>query len=65
MSKTEALLLIGLGFSIAALLALFIGRLMWSIAIRLGSRRMQSQVPSTVAELHTERDRLRAVYPPR
>ena len=62
MSQTETLLLIGMGFSLAALLALFIGRLMWSFAIRLGARRMQRQVPSTVAELHTERDRLRAEY---
>ena len=62
MSQTETLLLIGLGFSLAALLALFIGRLMWPFAIRLGARRMQRQVPSTVAELHTERDRLRAEY---
>ncbi len=62
MSQTETLLLIGLGFSLAALLALFIGRLLWPFAMRLGARRMQRQVPSTVAELHTERDRLRAEY---
>lgn len=62
MSQTETLLLIVLGFSLAALIALFIGRFMWSLAIRLGSRRMQRQVPATVAELHTERNQLRAEY---
>lgn len=62
MSQTETLLLVVLGFALASLLALFIGRFAWNIAIRLGSRRMQKQVPSTVKELQTERDRLRAEY---
>lgn len=62
MSQTETLLLVVLGFALASLLALFIGRFAWRIAIRLGSRRMQKQVPSTVKELQTERDRLRADY---
>jgi chromosome segregation ATPase len=42
--------------------ALFLGRLAWQIALRLGARRMQRQVPTTVAELQAERDRLRAEY---
>ncbi len=62
MFQTETLLLLVLGFSLAALIALFVGRLLWSMAIRIGSRRMQSQIPSTAGELHTERDRLRAEY---
>ncbi len=62
MSQTETLLLVVLGFSLAALIFLFVGRFLWSLALRLGSRRMQRQVPSTVAELHGERDRLRAEY---
>lgn len=62
MSQTETLLLVVLGFSLAALIFLFVGRFLWSLALRLGSRRMQRQVPSTVAELHGERDRLRADY---
>lgn len=62
MSQTETLLLVVLGFSLAALLFLFIGRVLWSLALRIGARRMQRQVPSTVAELQSERDRLRAEY---
>ena len=62
MSQTETLLLVVLGFSLAALIFLFVGRFIWSLALRLGSRRMQRQVPTTVAELQTERDRLRAEY---
>lgn len=62
MSQTETLLLIVLGFAVASLLALFIGRFAWNTALRLGARRMQRQVPSTVAELQSERDRLRAEY---
>src|SRR5260221_4860447 len=62
MSQTETLLLVILGFSLAALLFLFIGRFIWSLAVRVGARRMQKQVPSTLAGLHTERDRLRAEY---
>ena len=62
MSQTETLLLVVLGFSLAALIALFVGRLLWKLAIRLGARRMQRQAPTTMSELHTERDRLRAEY---
>jgi chromosome segregation ATPase len=62
MFQTETMLLVVLGFSLATLIALFVGRLMWTLAIRIGSRRMQRQIPSTTGELHTERDRLRAEY---
>ena len=62
MSQTETILLVVLGFSLAALLALFIGRFVWSLGLRLGARRMQKQVPSTLVGLQTERDRLRAEY---
>ena len=62
MSQTETLLLIILGFALATLIALFLGRMVWHMAMRLGARRMQRQVPSTVAGLQTERDRLRAEY---
>lgn len=62
MSQTETLMLVILGFALAALIALFIGRFAWGLALKLGARRMQRQVPSTVAELQSERDRLRAEY---
>jgi DNA repair exonuclease SbcCD ATPase subunit len=62
MSQTETLLLVVLGFALATLLALFIGRLLWAAALKIGARRMQKQVPTTLVGLQTERDRLRAEY---
>lgn len=62
MSQTETILLVVLGFSLAALIALFLGRFVWSLGLRLGARRMHKQMPSTVSGLQTERNRLRAEY---
>lgn len=62
MSETETILLIVLGFSLASLVALFMGRMVWTAAVRVGARRMQRQVPSSLVGLQTERDRLRAEY---
>ncbi len=59
MSQTETALLFVLGFSLASLLALFFLRMVWAAAVRVGARRMQRQVPSTIAELQAERTRLR------
>lgn len=62
MSGTETILLIVLGFSLASLIALFMGRMLWTAAVKVGVRRMQRQVPSSLVGLQTERDRLRAEY---
>lgn len=62
MSQTETLLLVVLGFALATLVALFLGRLVWVTALRLGARRMHKQVPTTLVGLQTERDRLRAEH---
>lgn len=62
MSQTETILLIVLGFSLASLIALFMGRMVWTMALKLGAKRMQRQVPSTLVGLQTERNRLRADY---
>ena len=62
MSQTETILLILLGFSLGALIALFFGRFIWNLGLRFGARRMRKQVPSTVAGLQTERDQLRAEF---
>ena len=62
MSGTETILLIVLGFSLASLIALFMGRMLWTAAVKVGARRMQRQVPSSLVGLQTERDRLRAEY---
>lgn len=55
-------MLIILGFAVATLLALIVGRLAWSLALRLGARKNQRSMPSTVAELKSDRDRLRAEH---
>lgn len=62
MSGTETILLIVLGFSLASLIALFMGRMLWAAGVRVGARRMQRQMPSSLVGLQTERDRLRAEY---
>ena len=62
MSGTETILLIVLGFALATLIALFMGRLVWTAAVKVGVRRIQRQVPSSLVGLQTERDRLRAEY---
>lgn len=62
MSQTETILLIVLGFALATLIALFMGRMVWTAAVKVGVRRMQRQMPSSLVGLQTERDRLRAEY---
>ena len=62
MSQTETILLITLGFSLACLIALFLARTLWTAAIKVGARRMQRQVPSSLVALQTERARRRAEY---
>ena len=60
MSQLETILWFGLGFAVASLLALFLGRSAWRAGVRVGARRMARKVPGTVSELQTERDSMRA-----
>lgn len=53
-------MLVTLGFVVAALLALFLGRLIWSYAVTLGKHRTERSAPATIAALQAERDQLRA-----
>jgi chromosome segregation ATPase len=62
MSQIETIMLVALGFAVAALIALFLGRFAWVFALRLGKKSMQRAAPSTIAELQADRDRLRAEY---
>jgi uncharacterized protein (DUF3084 family) len=62
MSQIETLMLLGLGFALAALISLFVARGLWYYALRLGSLRNQRATPSAMAELQSDRDRLRAEY---
>lgn len=62
MSQTETLLLILVGFSLAALLFLFLARVVWHAGVKLGARRSRRKAPANVAELQSERDSLRGEY---
>jgi chromosome segregation ATPase len=62
MSQIETLMLVGLGFAAALLFALVVGRFAWATAQRFAKKRKNQQVPSTVLELQTDRDRLRAEH---
>jgi DNA repair exonuclease SbcCD ATPase subunit len=62
MSQIETVMLIALGFTVAALLALFIGRFAWDIALSIGRRRASGDAPAALIEMQTERDRLRAEH---
>ncbi|MGB9143619.1 MAG: hypothetical protein WCB71_15640 [Aestuariivirga sp.] len=60
MSQSETLMLLILGFSSAVFLGLIAGRIAWKLAFRLGARHNQRSMPSTMIELQTDRDRMRA-----
>jgi hypothetical protein len=62
MSQSETLMLLILGFSVAAFLGLIAGRIAWKLAFRLGARHTQRNMPSTMIELQTDRDRMRAEH---
>ena len=55
-------MLIGLGFAVALLLALVVGRFAWNTALGFSKRRKNQQIPAAVLQLQTERDGLRAEY---
>ena len=62
MSQSETLMLLILGFASAAFLGLIAGRIAWKLAFRLGARHTQRNMPSTMIELQTDRDRMRAEH---
>ena len=62
MSQSETLMLLILGFAVAAFLGLIAGRIAWKLAFRLGARHTQRNMPSTMIELQTDRDRMRAEH---
>jgi chromosome segregation ATPase len=62
MSQIETVMLVALGFAIATLIALFVGRFAWDLALSIGRRRAQQNTPASLIELQTERDRLRAEH---
>lgn len=60
MSQIETIMLIILGFAVALLLALILGKLLWGQAVGLGKRRSRREDPVTIAALQAEKDKLRA-----
>ena len=62
MSQSETYMLLILGFATAAFLGLIAGRIAWKLAFRLGARQAQRNMPSSMIELQTDRDRLRAEH---
>ena len=62
MSQSETYMLLILGFASATFLGLIAGRIAWKLAFRLGARQAQRNMPSSMIELQTDRDRLRAEH---
>jgi chromosome segregation ATPase len=61
--EVEVIMYVALGFATAALIALLLGRLMWSLAVDVGRRRaLHTSPPPAVAELQAERSQLRAEH---
>lgn len=61
--EAEVIMYVALGFATAALIALLLGRLMWSLAVNVGQRRAQRTSPTpAVAELQAECNQLRAEH---
>ena len=62
MSQIELIMSAALGFAFAALIALLVGRLVWSYSARRGRRRTERSGPSAMAELMADRDRLKVEH---
>jgi len=62
MSQSETYMLLILGFASAIFLSLIAGRIAWKLAFRLGARQAQRNMPSSMIELQTDRDRMRAEH---
>ena len=63
MGQFEIIMYVALGFGTAALIALLLARLLWSVAVGVGRRRvLRTAPPPAVAELQAECNRLRAEY---
>ena len=60
MSQIETIMLIILGFAVALLLTLMLGKLLWGQAVGLGKRRSRRDDPVTIATLQADKDKLRA-----
>jgi chromosome segregation ATPase len=58
----EPMMYLGIGFLVAALLALLIFPLVHNRAVRLTMRRLEAATPLTIAEIRADKDQLRAEF---
>ena len=58
----EGILLFGLGFLSAALIALMVSPAIWNRAVTLTKRRVEASVPLTLTEIQADKDQLRAEF---
>ena len=58
MPQIEAIMFVVLGFVLATLIALFIGRGMWACAVKTSRRRGERDRPSDLARVQADRDQL-------
>ncbi len=58
----ETIMLVALGFTAASILALLIAPAAWRRAVRLTTRKMESTMPISVADIKADKDLLRAEY---
>lgn len=58
----EGILLFGLGFLSAALIALMVSPAIWNRAVTLTKRRVEASVPLTLNEIQADKDQLRAEF---
>ncbi len=55
-------MLVALGFVLCALVVLLFGRVIWNVAVKLGTSRSAKQIPVAMMELQADRDRLRVEH---
>jgi hypothetical protein len=60
MSQTETLLLVALGFALAIVFFMVFGFAMWSAANRWSAFRRRKEIPTTILDMQSEREALRA-----
>jgi chromosome segregation ATPase len=58
----EEIMIFALGFLVAGILALLVLPLFWRRALRLSRRRVEMQIPLSMAEVVADRDRVRASF---
>ena len=58
----ESIMFVALGFLLAGLVALLLAPPLWRRAVRLTTRRLESTMPMTVADIQADKDQLRAEF---